>query len=792
MHRVSPLLSIGSLSRRTLWCAVLLSACATPSTPATTPVPGTTMAEHTPAIGPASNLLSASNFDDGKSVPWTTSFSAPADGSADVKNGAYCVTVTNKGVKRWDAQFRHREMVIQRGHTYTISFKAWASAPTKARPKVGMSGPPYAEYWSSPIDISTTPQTYVGKFTMLAKDDDPTAELAFHIGGDMAVAPTPFEICIDDIHLDDPEFKRPVSEAGTATSAPPIPLIAVNQLGYLPRAIKVATAKNAATSPQKWDLVDANGKVVESGETKVFGNDGASGEHVHLIDFTRTKATGENFVLRIGNDVSYPFDIATNIYDRLKYDALAFFYQNRSGIEITMPYAGDPSLVRPAGHLSDKAVKCLPGSGCDYTLDVSGGWYDAGDHGKYVVNGGISVWTLLNYYERAKALGNGAVELGDGKLSIPENKNGVSDLLDEVRWELEFLLRMQVPDGRPLAGMAHHKIHDEGWTALGTAPHEDKMTRYLHKPSTAATLNLAATAAQGARVWKGVDAAFSQKCLQAAERAWAAARQNPNLLGPATDDKGGGSYADDKVDDEFYWAAAELFVTTGKAEYKQFLEASPLNARFAMEAGGHTSSFNWGTTDALGAISIATGAGKVDPALQKTMRTRIEHAADKYLQIAEKEGYRTLLARTADGKYVWGSNSFVLNNMLVVALAYDFTKQQKYLDGVVLGMDYLLGRNPLAQSYVTGYGERPLQNPHHRFWAHQVNAKYPKAPKGVVSGGPNSTADDPTSKGSGLRGCAAEKCYVDHAEAWSVNEIAINWNAPFAWTTAWLDEKSKK
>jgi endoglucanase len=174
------------------------------------------------------------------------------------------------------------------------------------------------------------------------------------------------------------------------------------------------------------------------------------------------------------------------------------------------------------------------------------------------------------------------------------------------------------------------------------------------------------------------------------------------------------------------------------------------------------------------------------------MRTRIEHAADKYLQIAEKEGYRTLLARTADGKYVWGSNSFVLNNMLVVALAYDFTKQQKYLDGVVLGMDYLLGRNPLAQSYVTGYGERPLQNPHHRFWAHQVNAKYPKAPKGVVSGGPNSTADDPTSKGSGLRGCAAEKCYVDHAEAWSVNEIAINWNAPFAWTTAWLDEKSKK
>ncbi|MFZ5897406.1 MAG: glycoside hydrolase family 9 protein [Myxococcota bacterium] len=770
--------------------SLFAAACFTPGTPATTPLPGTSAAERAVTIGPANNLLAASDFNDGKSVPWTTSFSAPADGSAEVKNGAYCVTVANKGVKRWDAQFRHRDMVIQRGHTYTIQFKAWASAPTKARPKVGMSGPPYAEYWSSPIEISTTPQTYVGKFTMLAKDDDPTAELAFHVGGDMALPATPFEICIDDIRLDDPEFTRPAAAASSAQAASvPAPTVAVNQVGYLPRATKIATAKNAAKSPQSWELVDATGKVVANGQTKVFGDDAASGEHVHLIDFTSVKATGESFVLRIGNEVSYPFDISQNLYEKMKYDALSYFYHNRSGIEIAMPYAGDASLARPAGHLNDKSAKCLPGSGCDYSLDVSGGWYDAGDHGKYVVNGGISLWTLLNWYERSKFLGSSSAEFGDGKLAIPENKNGVADILDEARWQLEFMLRMQVPEGKPLAGMAHHKVHDEAWTALGLAPHEDKMTRYLHKPSTAATLNLAATAAQGARIWKGIDAAFSAKCLQAAERAWAAARQNPGLLASATDDKGGGTYADANVSDEFYWAAAELFVTTGKAEYKQFLDASPLNARFPTDAGGHLSSVNWGTTDGLGMISMAVVPSKAD---QKTLRARITQAADRFLAVSEKEGYRTLLARTAEGKYLWGSNSFVLNNMLVVALAYDFTKQQKYLDGVVLGMDYLLGRNPLAQSYVTGYGEKPLQNPHHRFWAHQVNAKYPKAPPGVVSGGPNSTIDDPYSKGAGLRGCVPEKCYIDHCEAWSVNEITINWNAPFAWTTAWLDEKSKK
>ncbi|HEY8945476.1 MAG TPA: glycoside hydrolase family 9 protein, partial [Polyangiaceae bacterium] len=196
-------------------------------------------------------------------------------------------------------------------------------------------------------------------------------------------------------------------------------------------------------------------------------------------------------------------------------------------------------------------------------------------------------------------------------------------------------------------------------------------------------------------------------------------------------------------------------------------------------------------TDALGMISIAVVPGK-DGALQKEMRRRITRAADAYLATQKKEGYRTPLQSTADGKYVWGSNSFVLNNMIVLALANDFTKQQKYLDGVVLGMDYLLGRNPLAQSYVTGYGERALQNPHHRFWARQASGKYPAAPPGVVSGGPNSNIEDPYSKAAGLQGCAPQKCFVDHIEAWSVNEITINWNAPFAWTAAWLDEKSRR
>src|SRR5262249_14545068 len=153
-------------------------------------------------------------------------------------------------------------------------------------------------------------------------------------------------------------------------------------------------------------------------------------------------------------------------------------------------------------------------------------------------------------------------------------KNGTPDLLDEARWELEFMMRMQVPAGKPLAGMVHHKVHDEKWTKLGTAPHEDPEKRYLHAPSTAATLNLAATAAQCARVFKAFDKAFAARCLASAEAAWAAATANPSKYAPGGGE-GGGPYDDVDVTDEFYWASVELFVTTGKDVYKQYLLKSP-------------------------------------------------------------------------------------------------------------------------------------------------------------------------------------------------------------------------
>jgi endoglucanase len=734
------------------------------------------------APDPKHNLLKNADFSDGSPLPWMTQFSAPARGEGTVKDGALCVTLDDKGTNKWDAQLRHREMVIQQGHSYSVDFLAWASTPTKVYPKIGMAGPPYAEYWAATLDLGTKPQRFQGQFTM-GSTSDPTAEFTFHLGGVLAKQ-TPVTICVDDLYLNDPQFTAEDRGKGGAGFK-----IAVNQVGYLPNVEKVAVLANDATEPQKWKLIKEDGSVALEGETKVVGKDQNSGNFVHQIDFSAFKEPGKGYVLEAGSDKSAPFDIASDVYKKLKYDALAYFYHNRSGIEIKMPYAGEQKWTRPAGHMPDKA-SCFPGSGCSYTLDVSKGWYDAGDHGKYVVNGGISAWTLMNQWETLKYLGKSSADFGDGKLAIPENGNGVDDLLDEARWEVEFMIAMQVPDGNELAGMVHHKMHDEDWTAIGLRPDQDTLKRYLHAPSTAATLNTAAVAAQAARLFKKKDPAFAAKCLVSAEKAWNAAKKFPDKYATTAHQKGGGPYDDDYVTDEFYWAAAELFVTTGEHKYLEELKSNPHDEKFR-RSDNKMSLFDWKNVDALGVITLAVVPSKLSNKARDKARDRLVAVADEYVKNESKEGYRTPFVPEGDG-YPWGSNSFVVNNAIVLGLAYDFTKKPEYRDAVSAAMDYVLGTNPLSQSYVTGYGERPLKNPHHRFWAKQARGDFPEAPPGVLSGGPNSGLQDDYVKAAGLKGCAPQKCWTDNIEAWSVNEITINWNSPLAWVASFLDEQASK
>jgi len=576
-----------------------------------------------------------------------------------------------------------------------------------------------------------------------------------------------------------------LTPAFTATPVPPVQKISVNQTGYYPGAPKYAVIASKAQAPIPWRLVDSLGNSMLEGQTTPFGNDAASGESIHLIDFSSFSKPGKGFLLQVGDVKSDPFEIGSSVYSTLKVDALRYFYLTRSGIELDKAHAG--AWARPAGHLTDGKVTCYAGAdsngkqwpGCKYTLDASGGWYDAGDYGKYVVNGGISVWTLLNAYERnPKAF-------TDGTLNILESGNGVPDILDEARWEMKFLLGMQVPAGQPLAGMVHHKLHGQKWDPMPSVPPTSPDAtyadggRYLFPPSTAATLNLAATAAQCARIWKTVDPAFSARCLTAAETAWQAAVANPNIAAPSFS-AGGGDYGDTDFTDEFYWAASELFVTTGKDTYKDYLLASK---HFA----GAKDLF-WGDTTALGTISLALIPNKLPAEKVKQCQQSIIDSADEYVQILKKQGYQIPILPNS---YTWGSNSDILNRMMVMGLAYDFTKEQVYLDSMLESMDYLLGRNPLNKSYISGYGTDPLTHPHHRFWANQPDKGFPPPPPGVVSGGPNGSPADPVADAAKLSDNPPAKSYLDKYGSFSTNEVAINWNAPLAWVTAYLDDTAR-
>ena len=591
--------------------------------------------------------------------------------------------------------------------------------------------------------------------------------------------------------------------AACAQDAPLSP-VRLNQIGLLPDGAKRAIVPHRSREPLAWRLSDGAGAVRASGRTRVFGADRFSGEHVHQIDFGAFAVAGSGYRLRVDGADSRPFAIRAGAYGPLARDALAYFYHNRAGTPIEARFAGGAQWARPAGHPSEKAT-CLSGAdpkgnrwpGCDYALDVTGGWYDAGDHGKYVVNGGVSLWTLLNLYER-RLHAKMPPAFADGAATIPESGNGVDDLLDEARWQMEFMLRMQAPRGAvatvpvkvkrsvpglrftriDAGGMAHHKVADEKWTGLPTAPHLDREKRQLFPPSTAATLNLAATAAQCARVWRTIDPAFAARCLAAATRAWAAAARNPEVYAIA-DHPGSGGYGDDELSDEFYWAAAELFVTTSGPEYRRALLASPhFRARQAAE-------FGWPNVATPGTISLALVPNALPATEIARLRLTLRRAADAFLADARKVGYAIPYAPAA---YPWGSTSSILNRAIVLALAHDFTGAPRYRDGVIDAADFILGRNPLDQSFVSGHGARPLRNPHHRFWARQLDPAYPPPPPGALSGGPNDSAMS-DEVAAGLKGkCAPQTCWRDDIRAFSLNEVAINWNAPLAWVAAFLDE----
>lgn len=564
-----------------------------------------------------------------------------------------------------------------------------------------------------------------------------------------------------------------------------LPKVRVNQLGYLPKAGKWAAVISDSKAPLKWELVNAKGKTVATGQTIPLGVDLSSRDPLHQIDFSSYTGEGSDFVLKVDKMESFPFDIRKDLYQSLKKDAMGFFYRSRAGLALDESLAGK-EWTHGAWYSSDDAVKPFSGKDYagstwplrDYTLNAGKGWFDAGDYGKYVVNGGISVWTLLNLYER------NPTQFADGSLAIPEAANKVPDILDEARWEMDFMLGMQVPEGQKQAGMVHHKLHEPLWSPFPMKGEEKVDNRFAFEPSTTATLNVAATAAQMSRLIAPFDAEYAKKCLTAAERAWKAAHDNPEFKYGNIPGNGGGNYNDFVTDDEYYWAAVELYLTTGKAEYKTAFEKSFASDKIIDALSSANGPMYWGGVATLGHLSLMLHPESMDKAMKTRLQALVLAGAKRYVAQIKDEGYLMPMF-----EYEWGSSSGVLNKLILMAYAYDLTGDKAYWNAITVSVDYLLGRNALCKSFISGYGENPLHYPHHRYWADDEDGGYPVPPPGVISGGPNEKASDEATSFL-VQKTGRSKRYADDARSYSTNEVAINWNAPLVWVTAYIDEKS--
>ncbi len=768
-------------------------------------------------------------------------------------------------------------------------------------------GPHMGGQWGKPAILSTSYQTFKGTFT--PNEDLEGVEWAFHYAmgnqydgnaqeGDeiwfdnMSIICKTCDDCDAPANASYGRTNRDYSVVGyeddLVVDGEMVNYISVNQIGYYPALSKVATfgdnqgdvlygASKITLSKDSYEfeLVDEkSGQVVYEGTSGKVFYDADSHDNVCKLDFTEYTTPGRYFLRIKGEDWrSFAFNIGDNIYydeshDLLK-NSLNYFYQNRSGIDIEEEYitSGDKStLAHKGGHQTDTASvqkiwKNEYASKDEATatyasskITANGGWYDAGDHGKYVVNGGIAIWTLQNMYERAKLAGSDKFEDGSGVVNIPETGNGVPDILDEAAVELDWIAQMKVEAdeptwGKKAAGLYYHKLHDHKWTGLATRPwnyeEEWETVRIVKPPTLAATLNYAACAGQAARLWAPYDSAKAEKYLSSAIEAYEAYQKwwypyddstvthptlncdspaeeiNENsLYAPMWQAKGGGPYGDNNVLDDAYWAACEIYLSAKEMgnsaadTFKKEMDASEYayTCHTRMVGGenkdGSFTSFNWGNTASAGSLSLALHADKLSADENAKVKAAILEASDEYIAMENQQGYG--IPYTYDGNgyndpnnlnpdiiikgYEWGSNSMVINNCIVMAYAWDLTGEMKYINGVSTALDYLFGTNPLSFSYITGYGAYKEQNPHHRYWSYELDKTLPMAPDGVLSGGPNAGLQDPYVRAlafvPGAPDNPSQRCFVDSIEAWSTNEVTINWNAPLSWIAQFMQDEA--
>jgi endoglucanase len=586
--------------------------------------------------------------------------------------------------------------------------------------------------------------------------------------------------------------------------------IRVDQIGYYAHGPKIAIVigsfrnKGSGSGPAyedslffilSTDLQDTafTGRL---GEIKKSAN---SSLQTRIADFSAMARMGEYIMTVPGAGRSFPFRIGIGTMRPVVAAALKGYYYQRSAMRLDPAYAG--KWNRPAGHPDTNvlihASAVSNGRMAGASISVGGGWYDAGDYNKYIVNSGVTMGTLLAAYEDFPSF------FDTLHTNIPESGNGVPDILNESLYNLRWMLTMQDPSD----GGVYNKCTNAAFDGM-VMPGVTRTPRYVVQKGTAATLDFAAVMAQAGRILRHFERklpGFSDSCLSAAVRAWQWAEKNPALVYDQAAMNSlyepkitTGGYGDRIVKDEWFWAAVELMVSTKSASESGSKAASKAALAAASETGSYAAVIkerindsmslpSWSNVHLLGVFTLLRFQKSLPvsiPADERrnmisTLRQALLRMADRYLEGVRTSAFQTVMGGSVHD-FVWGSNGIAANEGMLLINAWLQTKDKKYIDHALGNLDYLLGRNATGYCFVTGIGAHSPQHPHHR---PSVADGIAEPVPGLLVGGPNPGRQDHGQYDF----TEPETAYSDRSTAYASNEIAINWNAPLVYLAAGID-----
>ena len=681
-------------------------------------------------------LGGAGNFDSTKSFKgWTL---RGGTGLVENDDGATVLQICpfSSDRKIYDDQAKY-PVYLQKGHSY----------------KIKGSGYPYEELtWDTVfVGLMAFVKSYSGYGIDLPDEYHVYYEHAFKIGG-------AFESGVYN-HCDDSKSGEFYINGGARRGGFAIENVVVeereiqcpgtvyaSQLGFQKDGFKELVIEDGTDEPLKF--VDESGKVALTVPVGKMSGFALSNQWIKLADFSKLTTNGTYAVVQ-GKDTIYKdLVVSSNTYEDLLKGVLKFYYYHRASMDLDEKYAG--VYARAGGH-PDTVAYLHSSTGEEGIIAASKGWYDAGDYGKYTVNAGISTYTLLSLYERFPKY------FEKLKWNIPAEDN-LPDLLAEIKYNLDWMLSMQSKDGG-----VFHKLSGFDFPRTVMPARDAFSLRYVIGKSVTAAYDFAAVMAAASRIYKGFDASFAKRCLDAAKLAYRWAENHPKSLFLAN--PGGvktGAYEDADASDERQFAATELYVTTGNPAYK--MEGS----------SGVIPSWQ----NVYGLATYAKSIYQVD--FGTGAYTDLVTTADRLVQNASTGFGIPMQAED----FVWGSNGVAANQGMWLLNAYYLAGKEEYYNTAVRALDYLVGKNPLRMSYVTGFGTKSPKNPHHRIsQADEIKAPVP----GMLVGGPQNNNNSDKSSDCSYATSYPAISYYDNDCSYTTNEVAINWNAPLAYLAGALE-----